>query len=183
MNRNNSYEKGSNVTLLKVIIYGAVIFLTAIFQSTVASRFGFFGATPAIMLALTCGAACYEDERVSSVIGLASGFCADALGNSGVSILPLVYALVGWFGTRLAVTLGKGRDGSSVGGRLIVWTLMLAGACGIGMLTTAITLLLTADRVYIIDMFLHILLPELAGTFVFGYPVGVIYMIVYRKRK
>ena len=81
MNRNNSYEKGSNVTLLKVIIYGAVIFLTAIFQSTVASRFGFLGTTPAIMLALTCGAACYEDERVSSVIGLASGLCADALGK------------------------------------------------------------------------------------------------------
>ena len=183
MNRHNSYDKGSGVTLLKVIIYGAVIFLTAVLQSTVASRFGFFGTTPALMLALTCGAACYEDERVSSVIGLASGFCADALGNSGMSILPLVYALVGWFGTRLAVSFGKGRDGSSVGGRLAVWTLMLAAACGVGMLTTAITLFLTANRVHIIDVFLHILLPELSGTFIFGYPVGIIYMIVYRKRK
>lgn len=183
MNKNNAYEKGSNMTPWRVVIYGVVIFLTAIFQSTLMSRFGFFGTTPAIMLALTCGAACFEDERVSSVVGLASGFCADALGNNGVSILPVVYTLVGWFGTRLAASLGKGRDAGSVLGRLVVWTVMLAVGCGIGMLTTALNLLLTAGKVHIIDMFLRVLLPELAGTFIFGYPVGVVYMLVYRKRK
>lgn len=182
MNKADMSMRRGSVSTAKIIIYGAVIFLLTVFQTTVASRFGFFGTTPALALALTCGAACFENERTGAVVGLSAGFCADALGNSGISLLPIIYVLVGWFGAGLAEKLGQNRNKNSFGAKLLIWTLMLAAGCGVCMISTSIGLLLTAGKLHIISAIVGILLPEALSTFVFGYPIGLIYLLVYRKR-
>jgi len=168
-------------SVLKIAAYGAVIFLLAVFQSSVAPRFPFFGTTPVYLLALTAAAAFFDGENTGAVVGLAAGFCADALGGVGISVLPIFYTLLGWTVGRFAAKLGHSRS-TAVSEKLGRWAVWLLAACGFGMLITLVCFLLSAGKVHIFSVFLRLLLPEAVGTFLFGYPIGIIFIIIYRKR-
>ena len=178
--RDNS-NHASGVSIGKALAYSAAIFLLAVFQSSVAPRFPFFGTTPAYLLALTAAAAFFDGERTGAAVGLASGFLSDALGGVGISVLPILYTLLGWLVGRCVEKLGHDRS-RSVGEGLLRWTVWLLAASGIGMIITAICLLLSAGKVHIFSVLLKMILPEAAGTFLFGYPIGIIFMIIYRRR-
>lgn len=175
-------DKGKGgASVLKIAAYGTAVFLIAVFQSSVAPRFPFFGTTPVYLLALTAAAAFFDGESTGSVVGLASGFIADALGGVGISVLPVLYTLLGFGIGRFASKLGHNRC-TAVSERLGRWALWLAASCGAGMIITLICLLLSAGKVHIFSAFFKLLLPEAAGTFILGYPIGIIFIFIYRKR-
>lgn len=176
-NKNHS----GGVSIAKIVAYGATVFLLAVFQSSVASRFPVFGVTPAYMLVLTAAAAFFDGENTGAVVGLASGFCSDALGGVGISVLPIFYTLLGWFIGRCVDKFGH-KHSASIGERLLRWAIWLLAACGIGMIITAVCLLLAAGKVHILSAFGKMIIPEAIGTFLLGYPMGLIFMIIYRKR-
>ena len=175
-------KHAGGVSIAKIIAYGAAVFLLAVFQSSVASRFQFFGATPAYLLALTAAAAFFDGENTGAVVGLASGFCADALGGVGISVLPIFYTLLGWFIGRCVRKFGH-EQSASIGERLLRWAIWLLAAAGVGMIITALCLLLFAGKVHILTAFGKMIIPEAIGTFLLGYPIGIIFMIIYRNRK
>ena len=175
-------DKGrGGASAFKIAAYGAAIFLIAVFQSSVAPRFAFFGATPVYLLALTAAAAYFDGENTGSVVGLAAGFCSDALGGVGISVLPIFYTLLGWCIGKFSAKLGHNRC-TSIAEKLGRWAIWLLAACAIGMIITVICLLLTAGKVHIFSVFLRLLLPEAVGTFLFGYPIGIIFIVIYRRR-
>ncbi len=163
--------------MLGIIIYALVIFLLAVLQSTLGPRIGFFGNTPALLLALTAAAAFYDGEKTAMLVGLLSGFLLDALGGVGVSVLPLAYCLTGWF-ISLAVKRMAHDRSDRFHIRYLRYLIWLSAAVGIGMVITALCLLLTAGRVNIISTFVQILLPEALGSLVWGLPIGLVYQLL-----
>ncbi len=84
-------------TLLKAAVCAALILLVALLQTTVFSRFRPFGAVPDLCLPLVLALALTEGERWGSVCGLCTAFVIEAIGSSGITLLPILYAAVGYF--------------------------------------------------------------------------------------
>ncbi len=156
--------------------YSLLVFVLAVFQATLGPRVGFFECTPAIMLVFTAAAGFFDGEERGMLVGLVSGFLVDALGGVGISLLPTAYTLVGWFVAFMSRRMGHDRA-DSVLERALRWLIWLCVSVGLGMVITALSLLLTAGRVNIISATLQILLPEALGSFVWGLAIGVIYLL------
>ena len=78
----------------KTVIYIALIFIFAVLQTTVFSRYRLFGAVPDITLAFAVAVAFFENEYYASSLGLFAGITVEALGLSSSLILPLIYMLI-----------------------------------------------------------------------------------------
>ncbi len=161
--------------------YALTVFSLAVLQATLGERVGFFGCTPAISLTLTAAAGFFDGEERGMLVGISSGFLVDALGGTGVSVLPLAYTLVGWFVAVMSRRMGHDRADSQLG-RFLHYLIWLCVTVGLGMVITALCLLLTAGRVNIISATLQILLPEALGSLVWGIAVGFVYLLFRLKR-
>lgn len=84
-------------TLLKGAVCGLMILFFALLQTTVFSRFRPFGAVPDLMLPLVVAISMTEGEKWGSVCGIAAAFLVESLGSTGATLLPLLYAAVGYF--------------------------------------------------------------------------------------
>ncbi len=164
----------------KIVAYSVAVFLLASFQASVGSRIGLMSATPSFTLILTALAAIFDGKRFGSAVGLAGGALTDALGGSGFSLLPLFYVLIGWFLGEVTEHLGHpGRHVGLAALRSLMW---LAAAAGVGALSTAIMILLSAGRMNFFSSIPQILLPEAVGTFLYSIPMLVIFMLCHRKK-
>lgn len=171
--KNRSVSAG--IPFLKPIGYAFAVLLAAVFDCTVSPRIGFFGTTPSLSLALVASSAVLDGQKTGAAVGLAAGFCSDALGGVGASVLPLVYALLGWFSAAREHGI-PGRDNPyrPFLKRFLNFAVCLILCCGVGAITTALRLILTAGKLNIFSVFLKILLPEALGTFLYGLPLGFI---------
>ena len=87
----------SSVTLLKILIFSALIFVMATLQSSFFSATGFFPATPDLLLATVIGLGVYDGEKSGAVAGVGAGVLAEAFGAGGdIMLLPVFYMLVGF---------------------------------------------------------------------------------------
>jgi hypothetical protein len=164
---------------LKPTLYAIVIFLFAVFDATVSPRIGILGTTPSLCLALTASAAVFDGKKTGSVVGLSAGFLLDALGGVGVSVSPIVWALLGWFSaSRKHGAPGYDNVNQPFLKRLFNFLICLAICCAIGMAVTALRVVLTAGRINIFSLFVKILLPEAIGTFLYGLPIGLVRLAV-----
>ncbi len=83
----------------KTIVWGVVLFLLAVFQTSFCSRVAAaipHGAVPDLMLAAVIAIAIFDSERAGALAGIAAGFLIGALGGTGLNFLPLVYFLCGY---------------------------------------------------------------------------------------
>ena len=176
-----SKVRGGTIGVFKPIGYAVAILLFAVFDSTVSYRIGFFGTTPSLCLALTASAAVFDGKKTGSVVGLSAGVFTHALGGVGVSLYPLVFALLGWFSAAREHGI-PGRDSADRDffRRFLNYALCLALCCGVMALVTAASLVLSAGRVNIFSVFTKIVLPEALGTFVYGLPIGIVRISVRR---
>ena len=177
-----SKRRGEGIGIFKPIIYAIAVLLFAVFDSTVSHRIGFFGTTPSLCLALTASAAVFDGKKVGSVVGLAAGVLTHALGGVGVSVLPIVWSLLGWFSAAREHGI-PGRDNIDRDflRRFLNYSASLAICCGVGTVITAVSLLLSAGRFNIFTVFVKLLLPEALGTFVYGLPIGLVRIAARRR--
>lgn len=75
------------------MIYGGAIIILAIFQTAFFSRFPLFGAVPDLVFAASLSVAMFEGERAGSVAGIFAGYFIEAIGATGLSILPVFYMI------------------------------------------------------------------------------------------
>ncbi len=83
--------------IMKGIVCGLMILFFALLQTTVFSRFRPFGAVPDLVLPLVIAIAMTEGEKWGSVCGIAAAFLIESLGSTGATLLPILYAAVGYF--------------------------------------------------------------------------------------
>lgn len=84
-------------TLARGFICAGLILFFALLQTTVFARFRPFGAIPDLMLPLVVALAMTEGEKWGAVCGLVAAFVIESLGATGVTLLPILYAAVGYF--------------------------------------------------------------------------------------
>ena len=167
-------EQVRGLTAGKILIYAAISFVLAVFQSTVGARIGFFGATPQLTLALTCAAGCFYGAPTGAVVGLLSGLFTDAVGSAGIPLLALFYAVFGYFLGLYTADKRQTRAG------LGIWSIALAATVGVGVFITLLCLLVNAGKANIVFVVLNIALPEALNTYVFGWMIGVFHLFVDR---
>lgn len=144
--------------MLKSLAYGGAVILTALLQTTVFAEFRFFGAVPDLMLMLVITVAMFEREKGGAACGLFAGFLIEALGSTGVSILPLIYMFcgifVGWL-TYNQFTLS-----------VPVW-ILYALAGGVVRIFTSLIYAAFLQKTFMLDAFLaDIAVPELFSTLI-----------------
>ncbi len=143
-------------TVIKSLIIAGMILLFAILQTTVFSRFSPFGATPDLMLGLVIAVGTTEGERWGGATGLAAAFLIEALGTSGITLLPLLYVPVGY--TVGVLCTEYLRDSALI---RIIYTL---GAGILRAIFTAIYANIAFDKIDAGLLFTAILIPEYFST-------------------
>ena len=86
----------SRLYLRKALLYGAACLLLGVVQTTVLAPHAPLGVTPDLMLAFVVAIGFWDGERIGGVTGIAAGFLIDALGSTGLSLMPLCYLLIGY---------------------------------------------------------------------------------------
>ena len=162
------------LTLTRAIFYTLAAFLLAVIQSTVGKNISFLGMPPQLTLALTAAAAYFYGPLTGGTVGLISGIFTEALGAVGVSVLPLLYCLVGWFcGMIKTKTVGQ-RPKNFIGLALTLLSAALAGT-----LITLVRLTVGAGRPNLVSALIYIVLPELLSTFIYGILIGLLNLFIY----
>lgn len=174
-----SSEKPQGLTAARIVIYALAAFLIAVLQTSRLGNIGFFGVRPQLMLALVCAAAYFCGSATGAVCGIMGGALTDALGGTGISILALLYMLIGYLIG--AHTADRRTNRSS--GRLGGWSIALAVGSGGGIIITLIGLFLGAGRPNLLLAMWHIALPEALNTYLFGWLVGVLHLAVQAAKK
>ncbi len=171
-------EQARNISAVKITVYIAVSFVLAVFQTTIGAKAAFFGAVPQITLALTGAAAYFYGSLTGAVAGIASGVFTEALGATGITLLPLFYMLVGWFiGSYSTEKRGQRRAG--FGGYCIA----LFATAIVGIAITVVRLVLNAGKPNIFLAILHIALPEALNTYIYGILIGVVHWTIEKIRE
>lgn len=144
-------------TLARGFICAGLIFFFALLQTTVFARFRPFGAIPDLMLPLVVALAMTEGEKWGAVCGLAAAFVIESLGSTGVTLLPILYAAVGYFCpivTRLHLT-------DSIPVRILYTAVTGVGRA----IFTLIYLGFYADPFRFFPLLGSVVIPEYAATF------------------
>ncbi len=143
-------------TIIKSLIIGGMILLFAILQTTVFSRFAPFGATPDLMLALVIAIGTTEGERWGGATGLAAAFLIEAMGGTGITLLPLLYMPVGY--TVGVLCTEYLRDS------IVIRLIYTFGAGILRAVITAVYVNISFDKVDAGLLFSSILIPEYFST-------------------
>lgn len=147
---------GSEVA--KYCVYAAMGLFLVLLQLTFFTRLRPFDSTPDILIIAVAMIAMYENERAGAIFGVAIGFVAEALGGTGLSLLPLVYMLVGWFGGIVASEYYKRS--------VLLFLIFDVSACAVRMFVTLIYVVCTWGTADISVIFPNVLIPEVLSTFV-----------------
>ncbi len=82
-------------TINLITIYGAVLLLSAILQTTVLSGIVVFGVVPTLYMAATISIAMYEGVGAGALFGLVLGYLVDATAGMNVGLSALTFMVVG----------------------------------------------------------------------------------------
>ncbi len=140
----------------KALICAGLLLFFALLQTTVFARFRPFGVIPDLMLPLVIAIAMTENEKWGAVVGIAASVLIEALGTTGVTLLPILYLACGYFAP--IVTTLYFTDSVPV-------RIMYTAAAGVGRaVMTLLYLSLTVSEFHLIRLCGDIVLPEYAAT-------------------
>lgn len=147
-----------HTVLRKSLVWGGMLFLAALLQTTLFARITPFGAVPDLMLPAVLAIAVFDGERVGAVAGIAAGIIIGALGGTGLNLLPLFYMLCAYL-VGIWATVGLSANFPS----FVVYILACAAA-------RSVVTLLAVDSAYtsysLLDVFPQLIAPEFAATVV-----------------
>ena len=161
---NGSARHGIRPELIKrIIIYGLMVLLGACAQCSVLAQIDILPATPDIMLGIILAVALLDSVRSACVVGICSGFLADALGCSGsVAFSALLYliaaALLGILAQKMLP-------------RFLSWLLLLLPMLAFRAVFTCLSLIASIHALPSATFLLHTLIPELLMTALFCIPI------------
>ena len=87
--------------IFDIIFYGAFVILLTILQTSFLPRLEMFGAFPDIIIGSVCCIGIYRGENFGALFGLIAALFVEALGSTGVSLLPIFYTVIGYISGRI----------------------------------------------------------------------------------
>lgn len=80
----------------RILIYAPSLLILVLLQTTFLPRFPLLGQIPDLCLLLVLGVAIFDGADSGGALGILAGFLTSALGGSGISLLPLLYFIIGY---------------------------------------------------------------------------------------
>lgn len=166
-----NYQVGLTVSeIVKYVVYAVLGLLFILLQISFFSRVKPFGSIPDVLIVAVFSVAMFENERVGAIFGLIVGFIVEAAGGVGISLLPLVYMLVGYVCGLVASEYYKRS--------ILLFLIFDAGALLVRMFTTLIYVVFTWSFVDVSVIIPKVLIPEALSTFVISpFPALVIALV------
>lgn len=165
---------GKRDILFRSLVALAMLFVTALLQTSFLPQVDLFGAIPDLMLILTVGVGFFGGMKVGLPFGIGAGLVCYFLGGSGAAVMILLYALLGYLSSMYFL----GRNYPS-------WCLYMAAACLIKMLWSFFMCILFSAVPRPFAALWHSILPELLGTLLLSlvlyYPVRAAARLLIRK--
>ena len=136
-----------------VLTSAALLFVTVVLQTTVLARGRWFGIIPDLTFAVVVCLGYFYGAETGAICGIAGGFLIEALGGTGISILPVVYLFLGYVIGFFAKRQPKG---------ISSYALISAATLPVHAIVTVFYTLVTYRKLTGYT-FTHILLPETAA--------------------
>lgn len=157
--------------LRRTVVWGGLLLLLAVSESSFFSRLHFLPATPDLILGAVVAIALLDSVPVAAVAAVIGGVMTDALGGVGAYFSPILY---------LFTVLLVGGMAEKMMARFWSWLLlMLPGIClRAGLTFLKIRPLFSGDR--FAEIFRGILLPEAIVTILLGIPLYFIAVLCER---
>ncbi len=141
------------------VLVGLVLMLSAILQVSLFSRFRVLGAVPDLMIVSVLCISFFCGRYAGAITGIAAGFLIDAIGTTGITILPLCYFLCGYLVGHYARAMQKGYTS---------YLLYLGCILPIRATVTVLYACMTYQNVNLPEILLRSVLPEVLVTAVAG---------------
>ncbi len=174
-----SHQLGVTVSeVVKHIVYAITGILLILMQISFFPQIKPFGASPDILIVAVFAVAMFENERLGAIFGLAVGFVVEAAGGVGISLLPLVYMLVGYICGIVATEYYKRS--------FVLFLIFDACILLVRMFTTLLYIVFTWSVVDISVVLPQVLIPEALSTLVISpFPAILISLIsrIFRKEE
>ncbi len=157
---------------IKIAIVSALYFLLIMsvgaIQVCIFPRFKFLGTVADAMLCTVVIVAFFSNEKEASIFGLCAGIVIEAMGSTGISLLPLIYFLTAYFlGSAARYNHNK---------RFTSYLVFAAFGTVVRMVSTVAYTALVSTRFNLVDLMVKSVLPEAAATLICAvvayYPVG-----------
>ncbi len=151
--------------LYRSLIAFAMLFGTALLQTSFLPWLDLFGAIPDIVLIFVVGVGFFDGMKIGSPFGIGAGLLCYFLGGGGAAVFILFYSLCG-----LVSSMGfLGRNYPS-------WCLYMAASCLFKAVWSLLMCLLFSSVARPLAALWHSILPELLGT-------ALLSLVMYRPVK
>lgn len=144
--------------ILRGSVIAFLVLLFALLQTTLFKSFRLFGAVPDLMLPLVIAVGITEGDRWGGITGLVSAVLIESIGGTGLALLALLYAPVGFISGIFSTFYF--RDS------LPVRAIYIASACLVKCVFTVICTVHTFGRVDVGLMLGSIVVPEYFSTLI-----------------
>ena len=137
----------------------ALFFIVILLQTTLLSRYRILGAVPDLCFGALILVAYFCGKETGAVTGIAAGFAVEALGSTGISILPVCYLLCGYvcgYFTRAVIPR-----------RFTAFLAVLGAAVPVRAAITLIYMCLTYSEIRLPQILVRNILPEMLVTAIF----------------
>ncbi len=158
----------SLVHVLDIVIYGILAVLLAVLQTTLMPRLSIYYATADIIIGAVCCIGIYRRENTAALFGLFAGLCAEALGSTGLSLLPLFYTIAGYICGRIGC---NARENFRFAAYLVCLPLLCFSRTVFSLFIHLIKYIGSID---VKMLFLYTLLPEFIYTLIVCIPIFIL---------
>lgn len=167
------YKVGVTVReVVKYCVYAAMGLFLILLQLTFFSSVRPFGKTPDILIIAVSAVAMFEGERAGAIFGVLVGFVVEAAGGVGISLLPLIYMLVGYVCGIVASEYYRRS--------VLLFLIFDLGAAAVRFFTTLIYIVVTWASVDLFDVILGVLFPEMFSTLLISPVPALLLLPIYK---
>ena len=142
------------------VLIGLLLILLAVLQVSFFPRFRLFGGIPDLMIVAVLCLSFFSGRYMGAITGIAAGFLIDAIGSTGIVILPLCYLFLGYVVGHYAKILGHGS--------YLSYLVYLAVTLLYRSVITILLACMSYSSVNLIKILIYSVLPELLVTAIAG---------------
>ena len=170
----------TRTTVIRYSVWiGILLLLLAVLQVSFFPRFRLLGGIPDLMMIAVLCLSFFSGRYMGAITGIAAGFLIDAIGSTGIVILPLCYLFLGYVVGHYAKILGHANYPS--------YLVYLAVSLLYRALITVLLACMSYSSVNLIKILIYSVLPELLVTAIAGcilyFPLKIFCMFLENKRK
>ncbi len=153
------------------LIIGLVLIIVASMQVSLFSRFRILSATADLMLCTVVCMSFLGGRHVGAITGIAGGFLVEAMGSTGIMLLPLFYLFLGYVVGHYSRAMEK---------RYTAYLMYLGIALLYRAMITVFYTCITYQNVNLVDILIRILLPEMLLSAIAGCVIYFPLMLLFR---